>query len=160
MREPGLAPGRATTGRSGAGSRPSGSAGADPQTALFLAADEEARIALFERAVSFYASLVNINAYHQPGVQAGKVAADKVLEIQQRVLTFMAGYTAAKQGRRLTAEEMAQALGEPGEAETVFKICSHLAANQERGIHRLGGSSPADMIFEPAASHLSPPAQP
>jgi glucose-6-phosphate isomerase len=117
-------------------------------------------IALFERAVGFYASLVNINAYHQPGVQAGKVAADKVLEIQQRVLTFMAGYTAAKQGRRLTAEEMAQALGEPGEAETIFKICSHLAANQERGIRRLGGSSPADMIFEPAASQLSPPAQP
>ena len=29
-------------------------------------------IALFERAVSFYASLVNINAYHQPGVEAGK----------------------------------------------------------------------------------------
>ena len=28
-------------------------------------------IALFERAVSFYASLVNINAYHQPGVDAG-----------------------------------------------------------------------------------------
>ena len=32
-------------------------------------------IALFERAVSFYASLVNINAYHQPGVEAGKKAA-------------------------------------------------------------------------------------
>ncbi|WP_345783134.1 glucose-6-phosphate isomerase, partial [uncultured Akkermansia sp.] len=31
-------------------------------------------IALFERAVSFYASLVNINAYHQPGVEAGKKA--------------------------------------------------------------------------------------
>jgi len=30
---------------------------------------------IFERAVSFYASLVNINAYHQPGVEAGKKAA-------------------------------------------------------------------------------------
>ena len=29
-------------------------------------------IALFERAVGFYASLININAYHQPGVEAGK----------------------------------------------------------------------------------------
>jgi len=29
-------------------------------------------IALFERAVSHYALLVNINAYHQPGVEAGK----------------------------------------------------------------------------------------
>ncbi|MGB0581557.1 MAG: glucose-6-phosphate isomerase, partial [Limisphaerales bacterium] len=32
-------------------------------------------IALFERAVGFYASLVGINAYHQPGVEAGKKAA-------------------------------------------------------------------------------------
>ena len=32
-------------------------------------------IALFERAVGFYAGLVNINAYHQPGVEAGKKAA-------------------------------------------------------------------------------------
>jgi len=38
-------------------------------------------IALFERAVGFYASLVNINAYHQPGVEAGKKAAGNVLTI-------------------------------------------------------------------------------
>ena len=36
-------------------------------------------IALFERAVGFYASLVNINAYHQPGVEAGKKAATAVI---------------------------------------------------------------------------------
>ncbi|MEL6345392.1 MAG: glucose-6-phosphate isomerase [Myxococcota bacterium] len=32
-------------------------------------------IALFERAVGLYAELVDINAYHQPGVEAGKKAA-------------------------------------------------------------------------------------
>ena len=31
-----------------------------------------ALIALFERTVGLYASLVNVNAYHQPGVEAGK----------------------------------------------------------------------------------------
>ena len=31
-----------------------------------------ALIALYERAVGFYGSLVNINAYDQPGVEAGK----------------------------------------------------------------------------------------
>jgi glucose-6-phosphate isomerase len=31
-------------------------------------------IALFERAVGLYAFLVNINAYHQPGVEAGKAS--------------------------------------------------------------------------------------
>ena len=36
-------------------------------------------VGLFERAVSFYASLVNVNAYHQPGVEAGKKAATDFL---------------------------------------------------------------------------------
>ncbi|MEO7300216.1 MAG: hypothetical protein ABI042_16755 [Verrucomicrobiota bacterium] len=33
-------------------------------------------IALFERAVGFYASLINVNDYHQPGVEDGKKAAE------------------------------------------------------------------------------------
>ena len=37
-----------------------------------------ALIALFERAVGLYASLVGINAHHQPGVEAGKKAAASV----------------------------------------------------------------------------------
>ena len=32
-------------------------------------------IALFERAVGLYAGLLGINAYHQPGVEAGKIHA-------------------------------------------------------------------------------------
>ena len=42
-------------------------------------------IALFERTVSFYASLVNINAYHQPGVEAGKAAAVTFLNLLGQV---------------------------------------------------------------------------
>ncbi|HNV00299.1 MAG: hypothetical protein KA191_04815 [Verrucomicrobia bacterium] len=38
-----------------------------------------------------YAHLIHINAYHQLGVQAGKIAADKVLELQQRVVAYLAG---------------------------------------------------------------------
>src|ERR1019366_674812 len=44
-----------------------------------------ALIALYERAVGFYGSLVNINAYHQPGVEAGKKAAAGVLKTLARV---------------------------------------------------------------------------
>lgn len=40
-----------------------------------------ALVALFERAVSFYASFVKINAYDQPGVEAGKKAADYYLRM-------------------------------------------------------------------------------
>jgi glucose-6-phosphate isomerase len=44
-----------------------------------------ALIALYERAVGFYGSLVNINAYDQPGVEAGKMAAIRLLELQKQV---------------------------------------------------------------------------
>ena len=104
-------------------------------------------IALFERAVGFYASLININAYHQPGVQAGKVAADAVLALQTRVVKQLA----AQKGRPATATQIAQSIRLPGEeedAETVFKICEHLAANPDRGVERKGGRTPASVTYE------------
>jgi glucose-6-phosphate isomerase len=80
-----------------------------------------ALIALYERAVGFYASLVNINAYHQPGVEAGKKAATRVLELQKRVGQSLIA------GREKTAEEIAQSLG--ADPEDVFHILEHLVAN-------------------------------
>ena len=43
-------------------------------------------IAVFERAVGFYAIFINVNAYNQPGVEAGKKAAGEILELQKRIL--------------------------------------------------------------------------
>src|SRR5581483_3941781 len=73
-----------------------------------------ALIALYERAVGFYASLVNINAYHQPGVEAGKKAAAAVLTLQAKVLAQL-----KKQPG--TPDAIAQAIGAPDEIETVYK---------------------------------------
>ena len=42
-------------------------------------------IALYERAVAAYAELVNINAFHQPGVQAYKLAAQAVIDVQMKI---------------------------------------------------------------------------
>jgi glucose-6-phosphate isomerase len=42
-------------------------------------------IALFERAVSMYGALINVNAYNQPGVEAGKRAARDVLTLSRRI---------------------------------------------------------------------------
>ena len=42
-----------------------------------------ALIALFERTVGLYADRANINAYDQPGVEAGKKAAQKMLDLKQ-----------------------------------------------------------------------------
>lgn len=36
-------------------------------------------VALFERAVGYYGAMIGINAYHQPGVEAGKRAAEQYL---------------------------------------------------------------------------------
>ncbi|MGB0184145.1 MAG: glucose-6-phosphate isomerase, partial [Opitutales bacterium] len=66
-------------------------------------------IALFERAVGFYASLVNINAYHQPGVEAGKKAAAAVLELESAALEFLR----AQPGKSFNAPQLAEALGRP-----------------------------------------------
>lgn len=43
-------------------------------------------IALYERAVGFYATWLGVNAYHQPGVEAGKKAASEMLGLQARIL--------------------------------------------------------------------------
>jgi glucose-6-phosphate isomerase len=96
-----------------------------------------ALIALYERAVGFYASLVNINAYHQPGVEAGKKAAGAVLLLQQKLLARMR----AERGRSYTAEQLAEAVGASDEAETAFKVLEHLAANGEYGVRREPGAS-------------------
>jgi glucose-6-phosphate isomerase len=82
-------------------------------------------IALFERAVGFYASLVNINAYHQPGVEAGKKAAGAVIALQGKVIAYLG----EKKGHPLTSAQIASGIGAHDGFETVFKICEHLAAN-------------------------------
>lgn len=84
-----------------------------------------ALLALFERAVGFYASFVNINAYHQPGVEAGKRAAGEVITLQQELMSFL-----SKNGGAFTAEEVAVNIGRSDEVETVFRILRHLAANR------------------------------
>jgi glucose-6-phosphate isomerase len=99
-------------------------------------------IALFERAVGFYASLVGINAYHQPGVEAGKKAAGRVLELQGLVLKALAN---AKQGS--APEEIATAIGAPSEVETVFKICQRLCGVPQRKVRRIG-AGPFDSKFQ------------
>jgi glucose-6-phosphate isomerase len=82
-------------------------------------------IALYERVVGLYASLININAYHQPGVEAGKKAAGGVLSLQAK----LAAALAAQPGRPFTAEALSTAVGSPGQTELAYKVLQHLAAN-------------------------------
>ena len=97
-------------------------------------------IALYERAVGFYASLVNINAYHQPGVEAGKKAAAGFLQLQARLHQFLA----ANKGSFHTVSEIAQALGEPDQAVTLYKLLEHAIANPSKGIQKKLSQKPFD----------------
>ena len=103
-----------------------------------------ALIALFERAVGLYASLVNINAYHQPGVEAGKKAAGSVLKLQEEILAYLRKW----QGEPLTVEEIAAAVGHPEEAETVFKVLLHASSNMDHGIAIVRGKTSGDSRFK------------
>jgi glucose-6-phosphate isomerase len=80
-------------------------------------------IALYERVVGFYANLVNVNAYDQPGVEAGKKAATGVIDLQKRLVAALK----AAPGKAFTADAVAGQAG--GDAETAYKILEHLAAN-------------------------------
>ena len=99
-----------------------------------------ALIAAFERAVSFYASLININAYHQPGVEAGKKAAADFLTLMKEVRSALEEQTAPT-----TAPALASTIG-VADPETVFHILSHLAAN-DASITSTSGVSPAEDVF-------------
>jgi glucose-6-phosphate isomerase len=88
-----------------------------------------ALIALYERAVGIYASLVRVNAYHQPGVEAGKKAAGAVVAAQARVLAALrAG------GRAMAVTEVAEAAGV--DAEMAFRVLLHLSASAHHGVRR------------------------
>ncbi|NJP12684.1 MAG: glucose-6-phosphate isomerase [Leptolyngbyaceae cyanobacterium RU_5_1] len=87
-----------------------------------------ALIALYERAVGLYAALVNINAYHQPGVEAGKKAAASVLALQVKLVE-----TLKSAGQPLALNTLAEQAGAADQIETVYKILRHLEANK-RGI--------------------------
>jgi len=85
-----------------------------------------ALIALYERAVSFYASLVNINAYHQPGVEAGKKAAAQVLELQKQVIAAIAH---SENKNSMTIAEIANQINAVDQTEVIYRILRHLHAN-------------------------------
>ncbi len=94
-------------------------------------------IALFERAVSFYASLVNVNAYHQPGVEAGKAAAATFLELLGQV-----------RGRLVSEAKNAEqvAFEVDGEPEAVYHCLVHLANNGEAQMSY--GKKPSEDYFQ------------
>jgi glucose-6-phosphate isomerase len=80
-----------------------------------------ALIALFERTVAIYAELIDVNAFHQPGVEAGKKAAAKVLDLQKKLAAALGAE--AQDLKALAAKVGA----DPADC---WPILQHLAANR------------------------------
>ncbi|MGC6487030.1 MAG: glucose-6-phosphate isomerase [Planctomycetota bacterium] len=99
-----------------------------------------ALVALFERTVAVYAELVDTNAFHQPGVEAGKQAAAEVLDLQQRLLAAIDG--AGKGVAALAAEVGA----DPSDC---WPILLHLAVNRP-DVRCVRRESPQDAVFQRA----------
>jgi len=84
-------------------------------------------IALFERAVAVYAELIHVNAFHQPGVQAYKLASKEVTVILGRLQDWLA--TPAAAAWRGSAATAATAAGCPEQTRTIAGWLDKAAVN-------------------------------
>ena len=84
-------------------------------------------IALYERAVAIYAEFININAFHQPGVQAYKLAAKDALKLREAVLSTLKAHPEFSG----TAAMLAELAGASDAAVEVSGILDRAAVNGE-----------------------------
>ena len=99
-------------------------------------------IALFERAVGLYANLLGINAYHQPGVEAGKKAASETLRIRAAAIAALA----QAKGEWRTVAQVCEEKALVGKEELVFKVLLHVSANPGPVV-RQESPDPAKTLF-------------
>jgi glucose-6-phosphate isomerase len=90
--------------------------------------------------VGYYGELVNINAYHQPGVEAGKKAAAALLDLQARLEQAM-GHK-----REHTLAELQELMGLPS-PEPLYWILRHLCANRRHIDARGDWGKPESLVF-------------
>ncbi|MFO7821273.1 MAG: glucose-6-phosphate isomerase [Lentisphaeria bacterium] len=86
-------------------------------------------IALYERAVAYYAELIHINAFHQPGVEAYKKASNAINDINVKLQKWLAGEK-AQAGNPWWAEDIAAQLGQAADANIVTGLLNKFAVNE------------------------------
>ena len=85
-------------------------------------------IALYERAVAMYAEFININAFHQPGVEAYKKASKGIIEL---LLDIEEKLDSCK-GEADTAAAIAEELGHADKIVEIEGILNKLALNSDK----------------------------
>ena len=99
-----------------------------------------ALIALFERTVGLYAELININAYHQPGVEAGKKAAADILNLQvdvENILSDSCSYSIEQISSRLPLSN----------SESIYFILRNLVFNTNKYSVKGSWAKPSSLVF-------------
>jgi glucose-6-phosphate isomerase len=84
-------------------------------------------IALYERTVGFYAELIDVNAYDQPGVEAGKKAAAEILLLKKEICDYLKQNSISLENTDAAA--VAKALHREERGELIFKLLEFLRAN-------------------------------
>ena len=97
-------------------------------------------VALFERAVGIYAEFININAYNQPGVEAGKIAAANVISLQEKVIKLL------NNGEPKTILDLYNLIPNSSE-ETIFLILRHLSKNDINYVINGNWNNPRSLTF-------------
>tara|TARA_Y100001970_G_scaffold294266_1_gene449485 strand:- start:15614 stop:17215 length:1602 start_codon:yes stop_codon:yes gene_type:complete len=98
-------------------------------------------IALFERTVTFYAELINVNAYDQPGVEAGKKAAAEVINAQLNLQKILIN------GNILTFQEIVEQMNNSS-PETIFFILRQMCFSNSEYIVEGNWSEPESLSFK------------
>lgn len=87
-------------------------------------------VALYERAVGFYATWIRVNAYNQPGVEAGKRAAEDILQLKNKIERYLS--STGTRASQMEVGRLAAALDiddEENNWEMVGKMLEYLRAN-------------------------------
>lgn len=84
-------------------------------------------IALYERAVAAYAEFININAFHQPGVEAYKKASENVNRLSRELQAWLSSCRPPWSG---TAADVAGQLGAARRAPEVERLLARAAVNR------------------------------
>ncbi len=112
-------------------------------TITFRSFDESslgALIALFERAVSLYSELINVNAYDQPGVEAGKKAATNIINLQKEIEELLLD------GKERSFIEINDSLSKDS-IESIYLILRKLSENSNKYTMKGNQSNPDSLII-------------
>ena len=99
-----------------------------------------ALIALFELAVSLYAELIIVNAYNQPGVEAGKKAATNIINLQKEIEELL------EDGKERTLRQINDALSTDS-TESIYLILRKLSENSDHYSMNGNQSNPDQLII-------------